>query len=228
MKRIYKIILASILFLSFSVAIASEKDSETWLVNLLLEKYNLSTETYVVEVILNPFENQKFLPEKVKLIVLTQRKPLGLFSVKIEYYEDDKKLSKQVKYRIIQYENILIINDLVKVKTLVNKEMFHFEKTDVTRLMERPIYDFKEISGLRAKRNLRRGKILTTASLEKVPDIIWGNNLSIIYGSGSFTISADGIALQDGSIGEIIKVKNVQSKKILRGRISKKGVVRIE
>ncbi len=228
MKKIYKILLAAILFLSFSLAAAPENDSETWLIKLFLEKYDLESETYVVEVLLNPFENQEFLPEKAKLIILTQRKPVGLFSVKIEFFQEGIKLSKQVKYRIKKYEKVLIINDLVTRNTLVAENMFHVERTDVTRLKECPIYDFSEISGLRAKRNLRRGKILTTASLEKVPDIIFGNNLAIIYGSGSFRVSAEGIALQNGSIGEMIKVKNVQSKKIIRGRISEKGVVRVE
>ena len=63
--------------------------------------------------------------------------------------------------------------------------------------------------------------------IQPVPDAEIGQPVTIIAGDGIFEIRAKGLALENGVIGEMIRVKNVDSRKILSGTVAAPGVVEV-
>ncbi|MEE8575977.1 MAG: flagellar basal body P-ring formation chaperone FlgA, partial [candidate division Zixibacteria bacterium] len=75
------------------------------------------------------------------------------------------------------------------------------------------------IVGQRSKRPLRQGSIVTTDLVEPVPAIESGSIVSIVYSTGLCTVTAEGKAMSDGCAGEIIKVRNKSSGKVISARV---------
>ena len=86
---------------------------------------------------------------------------------------------------------------------------------DVTNMVEQPVTLIEDVVGLRTKRNLRRGDILTFKSVELIPD-------------GVCRISATGVVMQEGMAGDYIKVKNKSSGKMVIARVVDAGAVAVD
>ena len=52
--------------------------------------------------------------------------------------------------------------------------------------------------------------------------------MKIILGDGTFEVSAQATAEQAGSVGEVIKIKTMDTKKLMSGTLIDLGVVKIE
>ena len=75
--------------------------------------------------------------------------------------------------------------------------------------------DFTEIIGRKAKFNLARGAILKARHLELSFPVAKGQAVLISSNNSKITVSANAIALEDGQIGDMVKVENSRSGKIL-------------
>lgn len=79
---------------------------------------------------------------------------------------------------------------------------------------------------MRAKRNLEGGKplkktdVYTDNSLVKKGDIV-----SVKFIKKNLVIEVKGTAMGNGTVGEIIKIKTVDTNKILTGKISEEGSI---
>ena len=76
-------------------------------------------------------------------------------------------------------------------------------------------HDFTEIIGRKAKFNLARGAILKARHLELSFPVEKGQAVLISSNNSKITVSANAIALEDGQIGDMVKVENSRSGKIL-------------
>ncbi|MBX2859446.1 MAG: flagellar basal body P-ring formation protein FlgA [Cellvibrionaceae bacterium] len=83
----------------------------------------------------------------------------------------------------------------------------------------------KSIIGLVLKRPLRAGSPVNTKHLEK-PDIIAkGDPVTMQAGSNAFKVAVGGVALDSGHIGERIRVRNKQSKRVVSALVVAPGKV---
>lgn len=220
MSRILKIVTSIIILITASVFSLEINESEEYLKDLLINKYEIDINSHTIEVLKNPFMKSSELPKDVKFIAISQKEPIGLFSARLEYTNGGTKIKyAQVKYQIRKFQYVAVITDKISRNKVLSPDDVVIERKNVTQLRERPVLSFDDIDGLRTKRNLKKGQILTHTALEKVPNIFRGNIISISYGNESFRIEAEGVALQEGSIGDIIKVKNTSSGKILQVKV---------
>lgn len=72
-------------------------------------------------------------------------------------------------------------------------------------------------TGVRTKRNLSQGSVITN---KNTCFVCKDEPVNIIAKSDSFEIKSFGVALDDGSLGEIISVRNKQSGRIVQGQVS--------
>ncbi len=99
---------------------------------------------------------------------------------------------------------------------------------EVTSLRTQPVRSFEELEGIRAKRNLKKGDVLLITSIESVPDIEVGDEVTITFNDGLCAITAPGTSLQTGSAGEQVRVRNEASGKIIYARIVDRKFVSVE
>jgi flagella basal body P-ring formation protein FlgA len=78
-----------------------------------------------------------------------------------------------------------------------------------------------------ARRTLVADKPIPTAYLAEPQVVRQGKSVRIFYSESGLTISGVGLALQAGSVGDAISVRNVDSGAVIRGIVEGDGSVRI-
>lgn len=90
------------------------------------------------------------------------------------------------------------------------------------------IANLTEVVGLAAKRALPSGTELTHAMLEQPLIIKRGQHTLITAGRTGLDVQMTGKALQDGAMGEFIRVQNLSSKRTIQGQVQQDGSVVID
>ncbi|WP_237684184.1 flagellar basal body P-ring formation chaperone FlgA [Pseudaminobacter soli (ex Zhang et al. 2022)] len=87
-----------------------------------------------------------------------------------------------------------------------------------------------ELSGLEgkiAKRTLLPGRYVRPNALREAYVVEKGVAVEMIFAAGGLTISATAVTLEPGSAGDMVKLRNVDSGKIVSGTVMGDGTVRV-
>ena len=85
----------------------------------------------------------------------------------------------------------------------------------------------KMLSNMEARRNIKMGQIITPALVIAKKLVLRGQHITIIAQNGGLNLRVKGKALMDGKQGQTIKVKNLNSKKLIYGRVVSAGMVKV-
>jgi flagella basal body P-ring formation protein FlgA len=90
------------------------------------------------------------------------------------------------------------------------------------------IHEAREgVIGKVARRTLLPGQPITLTSIREPYLVTQGKSVLVIFESGGLTITTNAMALQNGSLGEVIALRNVDSGTIIRGTVASDGTVRL-
>lgn len=186
----------------------------------IINFYNLEEYDIEVEIRSNRFDVGQLDFDSLSINPMTNSKPRGLLSFKVVLFNEGQNIkSGQIRVKIAYFENVLIAADRIGRHQVINQENCLSKRMEITSLTSRPLTSESSLADLWSKRDIRKGQILSSGSIEKIPTILSGQGVSILYKSAVLEISAKGKALESGYIGEKIRIKNEQSKKILTGTI---------
>ncbi|MCD2179018.1 flagellar basal body P-ring formation chaperone FlgA [Rhizobium sp. C1] len=87
--------------------------------------------------------------------------------------------------------------------------------------------DFSQVEGMITKSTLIPDRAISLSSLREPFAVTHGQQVRLIYNNGSLQITALGMPLQDGSIGELIRVRNTDSGLTVSGTILGPGIVQV-
>ena len=132
------------------------------------------------------------------------------------------KLSKKKKelLKIIKLKKSVEKNDIIELDDI---ETILVEKKHQTSFFSNK----KELVGRKLKTNLKMGQILHPRHLFESFDINNGDIISIVSNLGNVSVTASGEAQDSGNLGDLIKVKNLKSGKIIKGYIKKDKKIKI-
>ncbi|WP_200763802.1 flagellar basal body P-ring formation chaperone FlgA [Nitrosophilus alvini] len=82
-----------------------------------------------------------------------------------------------------------------------------------------------DIVGKRAKRDIKRGSVIKTYHISPNYLVFKRKNVKIVYINGPIHIETVGLALENGSKGDIIRVKNISTNKVLLCKVTGPGKV---
>jgi flagella basal body P-ring formation protein FlgA len=85
----------------------------------------------------------------------------------------------------------------------------------------------EELQGKVAKRTLLPGRYIPAAAIRDAWLVEQGAAVQIYFTAGALTISASGVTLQPGAAGDLVKVRNVDSGKIISGTVMADGTIRV-
>jgi flagella basal body P-ring formation protein FlgA len=109
----------------------------------------------------------------------------------------------------------------------LSAEMVERDERDVTRERDGFFTAAAELAGLRVRRTVRAGDPLTRSHTERVPAVLRGGEITMVVVGGNLRISARGTALQNGGIGDRIRVRNADSGKVVYGKVVGSSTVRM-
>jgi len=220
-----------LLFLAFLAAItqgAVGQGLEQTLSEKVMRDYHLDPEYSKITIHHMGLSHQDVTGLEVRAYPLTQSEPRGIFSMRVEIYNDTTLLEKgSVTLYVRQMADLLVPGRDIKRNESLSLDMFVVKRIDVTSLTESLLSDPMSIEGCRARQNLPAGRCVFLTKIEKIPDVASGEQVIMIGLANLFEVKAKGIALENGQIGETIKIRNVDSRKVVMGRVTGPGAVAV-
>lgn len=85
----------------------------------------------------------------------------------------------------------------------------------------------KQLNGMEARRNIKSGQVLAPNLVKTPKMVLRGQHITIVAQNGSLNLRVKGKAMMDGKQGQTIKVKNLNSKKLIYAQVVSAGVVKV-
>lgn len=202
---------------------------EQYLVEKLLSDYQLDPEYVEITLHRSGLAHDDVTGFEVKAYPVTQSAPRGRFPMRVELYRNGALADKgSVSLDVRLKADLPVPVRNIKRYEILTADMFTLKRFDVTSLTEKVLTDCSHLEGCRAKHNLIAGRHVSMSRIENMPVVEKGATVAIIGKSRLFEIRARGVALQNGNIGQTIKVKNIDSRKIVAARVAGPGAVEID
>lgn len=139
--------------------------------------------------------------------------------------QPDKKgwITAEIK----KYVDVAVLNRDVKFGESITADMITNEFRYVPGGSD-AIINKEALIGMQTTKFIPAGEIINYRDLKRETVMKKGQIVKAVFGKEDFEISISALAEESGSIGDVIKFKNVDSQKLFSAKIEEKGVVRIE
>ena len=119
---------------------------------------------------------------------------------------------------------VAVLKKNISKGLVISEEYIRFEVRP-ERQIHGAYNDIVEVLGRKATSNIAAGTILKARHLDTIYSVDKNDSVLVIAGNKAITISTSAIALEYGQIGDMIKVKNLNSEKIFKVIITGKKKV---
>jgi flagellar basal body P-ring formation protein FlgA len=225
-----------VLLLGLMVAISSpaeEKlqalDSIYGFVKETIEK-NISSTSGEYEINVLPLDDQLKLAECTQPLEALKTSNLikaGRVSIGV-HCSGEKKWSIFVSAVIKSYESVIVLTRPVQRGEVITRGHLSLEKMDVSNTRGDFATQFDQVEDKEAARNMPTGAILGLKSVVVPPLVKRKDKVIISSGQTGVSVQMSGTALMDGTKGQVIRVKNDGSGRIISGIVVEPGVVLVK
>ncbi len=152
---------------------------------------------------------------------------LGSSRIAIIFKVDDKVVKNMsVRGRIEAIGEVVVAAVPLRKGTILQANQLRLKRMDLGELQQ-PGSDPKNLIGKRLTRSLRSGSPVLASMLESLPVIRRGEKVRIVIDAGAMQLSATGFSHNDGRIGDMVRVQNISSNKIIYCRVAAPGLVEV-
>ncbi|VAX31860.1 hypothetical protein MNBD_NITROSPIRAE01-1368 [hydrothermal vent metagenome] len=179
---------------------------------------------------LTAMNGQKDLPEGkiLKVRAVNRNGNLGRAVFVLHVQGLGGRLFKQwVSADVSQIVQVFVAARKLRRLDVLEAEDLHLQSIQIRRVHSRYLSDLKGVLGKRLTRSLRKGMPIREDQLEIAPLVQRGDRVTITVRSQGLQIVTSGKAKQDGQLGEMIRVMNLESKKTVFAEVVNSGDVQI-
>lgn len=154
------------------------------------------------------YKIQVSLPEKLAGMVTI---PVTITSAK-----DHFVTSYLAKVRV--FDEVYVYTESLNRKSPLSPQDLSLQVKDITHLVlakKALVRNPDALSGLRTKKFVRKGDIARADQMEMLPDVLVNNTLSLSVETDQVLLKCDVMALEEGFVGDIIRVKHPKYGKVL-------------
>lgn len=177
------------------------------------------------------------MPEKIKKddfdsmsVAVQSVSPSGDRAFVTVSFKKDGKLISRVNLSAalkLSVDTYVASHDL-KRGTQITQANIRAERAPAGPWFEKYAVNAEDLLGKHVDRNIKQGTPIRLDQVARPKMVSVGDSVTIIAKKGSLMISASGKAKQDGELGELIKVSNIDSSKTLTARVTGHGEVLVE
>ena len=131
------------------------------------------------------------------------------------FSDDTKQKRVYFRYSIDAVVDVLLAKFDIRSGSALSMDFFTQIPLKFDNFYDKPVVD---VSGYEAKTYIPKGKILTSRLVRKVPDIHRNDEITAEARDGRIVVDFSVRALEDGRVGEYIRVKR-GNKKILKAKV---------
>ncbi len=128
---------------------------------------------------------------------------------------------------IKRYQKLPVLSRSVKVGDVISEDMLILEKRLVAQVRD-TVINMDSIIGMQVVRFLNAGQTILFSDLKKEQVVKRGQMVKAITGNSTFEVSISAQVEEGGSVGDVIKIKNLDSQKVFAAKVVDRGLVRIE
>lgn len=132
-----------------------------------------------------------------------------------------------IRFNVKAYQQLVVAARNIAVHEEITADNVREERREVNKLAGY-ITTLDKVVGLTARRPMMAGTPLTDALLDKPLMVTRGATVTILVKTGEMIVSAGGQAMQAGREGELIRVLNVNSKRIVTARVVDRNTVQVK
>ncbi|WP_169307151.1 flagellar basal body P-ring formation chaperone FlgA [Ferrimonas sediminicola] len=153
----------------------------------------------------------------------TGRFPVGRQHRRVSCTDPAWSLTVRAEVRLAA--RIPVTRSKIMAGTLVTRELLRWQERALSTADGDVMMSLDNILGQRARRGIRAGSPLKAHQLLPPLMVERGQQVVMVAGDDQFTATTLGVALEAGSRGEVIRVKNSRTGKIVSARITERGKV---
>lgn len=140
---------------------------------------------------------------------------------------DSKPWKIYVPARVRLYRKVIVANHYIPPgKTLAADDLASAVR-DISQLRGGAIHDSQRVIGKKSRRPIKYQSVIAMQDLREAPLVHRGKAITIVANRQGIEIRARGTALENGTRGDYIKVKNSRSNKVLDAVVSGDGTVEV-
>jgi flagella basal body P-ring formation protein FlgA len=136
----------------------------------------------------------------------------------------DPNARKEYVARARVFAEVVVTSSALPAEQMFGMQDVVLERRDITAGVD-AIPDAQAVIGMASKRSVRAGQVVQKQWLIAPVLVRRGETVTILAINGPVEVSVVGEALEAGRRDDVIKVRNVSTGKVIRARVSDKGVV---
>jgi len=130
-----------------------------------------------------------------------------------------------IPVKVTEMVNAVTVRQNIATGTVITADMLHMASRERRFVRGNLVSDPRQIVGARSKRSLNNGQLITMQDLCLV---CRGDIVTILINNSGLSVSASGIAEQDGTLGDTITVQNQQSGRKIQTEVVAVNQVRVK
>ncbi|MCK8827771.1 flagellar basal body P-ring formation chaperone FlgA [Natroniella acetigena] len=159
---------------------------------------------------------------------LHRRNLLGRTMLPIKVKVDGSLYQRvNIQYQVGLWQEVLVAKEDIERRTELSRDLFQLEDKLLTTQNNRLITEGYSLDGTQLRSSLRAGQPLEERMIDRPPLVGRWEDVKLIAQIGGVIITADGRSREAGHYGDIIKVENKASRKIVEGRVIGEREVRV-
>lgn len=132
-----------------------------------------------------------------------------------------------VRFNVTRFQQVVVAKSGIAAKEVLAADKLGYDRRDIGRLAPGYLTDIDNAVGLVSRYPLALGTVVNESMLAKPILIKRGAMVNIVARFGGIEVKSAGQSLQDGSEGQLIRVQNVNSKKIVSARVLDETAVQV-
>jgi flagella basal body P-ring formation protein FlgA len=177
------------------------------------------------------FAELKTLSENASLEVIEvypDFKPVGnvVFPIKVAFGIESKKVMVRAKVEVVR--NIVAAAKLIKKGKVIEPADLKIDLRDVALLPQKYFVSNDPLVGQEAKISIPENSTIFAWMVGAVPLVHRGNPVTLVVSAPGLTVKTKAEAQEDGGLGSEIKVKRIDSRKIVAGKIISANEVEVK
>ncbi|MFQ5714620.1 MAG: flagellar basal body P-ring formation chaperone FlgA [Candidatus Scalinduaceae bacterium] len=124
-----------------------------------------------------------------------------------------------VVFKVRVFENVVIAKRKIGRRQRLTKENIFLAKRETTKRHGLAFFSMDDLTGRVAVRTILPNAIITENIVETSPTIQKGSVVKLFIEANNFSIVTKGLAQETGRTGEVIRVRNLNSKKVIYGKV---------
>jgi flagella basal body P-ring formation protein FlgA len=129
--------------------------------------------------------------------------------------------------RIDVFEDVIVTAKPLLKGQNIDTSAVTFQKHNIALLRNGYYVKNSRFEQLQARRNLKRGAVLTPKNLSPRLMVRSGQQVTLVLDYNGLQIKSTGTALKSATLGQVVKVRNSQSLRVVEGIVSGEALVRV-